>query len=173
MKRYKLFIALFSIIALVSFTSCENDDYWKKGTLDLNFNLNTNNKGYARVVTNVYIDEIPEFNPNREDLIGMSTKDSWIEISNFKYGDYIDRIDIEVAGVGIYSIGSISIRDNVGYITIDENNSRGYFNFMNDVFYRLYMDGSITMSITMYSNVYDGGPILFDVRNIFDLQMRD
>lgn len=173
MKRYKLFIALFSIIALVSFTSCENDDYWKKGTLDLNFNLNTNNKGYARVVTNVYIDEIPEFNPNREDLIGMSIKDSWVEISNLTYGDYIDRIDIEVAGVGIYSIGPISIRDNVGYITIDEDNSRGYLNFMNDAFYRLYMDGSITMSITMYSNVYDGGPILFDIRNIFDLQMRD
>ncbi|MDR1882390.1 MAG: hypothetical protein LBR26_06355 [Prevotella sp.] len=172
MKKYKYFAVLSALVALFSFSSCESD-YWKKGTLSLQFDLDTNNKGYARVARIVYIDEIPEFNPYRETLVGMTTKDTWIEISNLVYGDFIDRIDIDVAGVGVYSIGPISIRNDVDYITIDESSYRGYFNFMNDVNYRLYRDGRINLAITIYSNVYDGGPVYFDIRNIFDLQMRD
>lgn len=173
MKKNIFIAVLFSIVTLVSFSSCERDDYWKKGTLDLKFDFNTTNQGYARIATTVYLDEIPEFNPNRETLIGMSTKDTWIEISNVVYGDVIDRIDIDVAGVGVYRIGPISIRNDVDYITIDDSNSRGYFNFMNDVNYRLYRDGRVNMIVTIYSNVYDGGPVFFDIRNIFDLQLRD
>lgn len=174
MKPYKLLAVVFSIITLFAFSSCERDhDYWKKGTLNVELDLNTNNRGYGRVATTVYIDEIPEFNPNRETLIGLVTKDSWMEISNLAYGDIIDRIDIDVAGVGVYSIGTIIIRNDVDYITIDDSNSRGYSNFMNDVNYRLFRDGRINMVVTIYSNVYDGGPIYCDIKNIFDLELRD
>jgi hypothetical protein len=173
MKCYKnnIFTVILIIITIVAFSSCHVDDYyWKKGTLDVNFDLNLDYYGYAQVFTTVRIQEIPELNLSREDLTGLRTNDAWLEISNLRRNDYIERFYIEVAGVGTYAYETpISIRTDGEVITIDDNT---FFNYMSKVNAFLYRDGAVDMKITFYSRIYDGGPIYFDIKNNLDLEIR-
>lgn len=175
MKYYmnKLCVILLTLLILVGFSSCETDEnyYWKSGTLDIKFNLNIDHNGYGQAYTTVRITEIPQFNPSREDLIGIKTNDSWITISNLLRGDVINRFYIEVPGVGVYAYETpISIREDAAKIIIDDN---AYFNFMRNVNELLYRNGAVDMKITFYSNIYDGGPAYFDISNNLDLEVRD
>lgn len=175
MKKYanKLLAVSLVVFALLAFSSCHSDDddyFWRKGTLDISFDLypSTNN-GYVETTTTVYIDEIPEFNPNREDLMDLVTNDSWLTLSNFLRGDYIDRFYIDVDGVGTYSYEyTISIRYDGEEIVIDDNS---YFNFMRNVNDRLYRYGYVNMRIRMYTGIYDRGPVYLDIQNNLDLEI--
>lgn len=174
MKLYKnkLFAVILTVVAVVMFSSCSSDDYyWKNGTLDVKFNLNLDRNGYSEAFTTVRISEIPEINLSREDIYDMRTNDAWLEISNLKRGDYIDRFYIDVVGVGTYAYETpISVRSDGEIITIDDN---AYFNFMRNVNNLIYRNGAVDMKISFYSRIYDGGPIYFDIQNNLDLELRD
>ena len=172
MKRYRLGLILLTIIVGFSFTSCETDDYWKSGTLDIKFDLHPDTyDGYVQVTTIVRDVEIAEFNPSREDIIDIQLNDAWLEMSNFKRGDYIERFYIEAQGIGTFSFETpISIRETGQIVTVDNN---AYFNFMQDVMNKLAYNKSIRITVTMYTRIYDGGPIYFDMKNNLDLRLTD
>lgn len=177
MKELKktLFTATLLLIGILTFSSCSSDDdyhyQWRSTTLDIGFDLYTSNiNGYAEVSTTVYIEEIVDFNPNREDLINLRTTDSWLILSNFERGNYIDRFYIDVEGVGTYSYEyPISIRFDGEEILIDDDS---YFNFMRDVNNLLYYDGFVNMRIRIYTNIYDDFPVYFDIHNNLDIEVR-
>lgn len=177
MKRYKnkLIAAVIVVFAIISFTSCENEYYWKDGTLDVNFDVYADRNGYDEIYTTVRIEEIPQFNPSREDLVDLVTKDSWMKLSNLRRGDYIDRFYIEVAGVGRFAYERpISIRDDNAEVIIDDYAAPGFFNFMRDVNYNIYRYGAVDMKITFYSRIYNNvEPIYFDIKSNLDLEVRD
>lgn len=168
----KLFLVLALVSGVIAFSSCSSHDYeWRRATLDIQFDMSPNpSNGYVDVSTTVYLDEIPEFNPSRERIVDLVTNDSWLNISNFLRGDYIDTFYIDVAGVGTYRYEiPIKIRQDDEIFTLDDN---GYYNFMRDVNYLLLRDGAVDMRIRMYTNVYDGGPIYFDMQNNLDIEVR-
>lgn len=172
LNKNKLFVVLLTVFTLVAFSSCHVDDYyWKNATLDVNFNLNLDRNGYSQAYTTVRIQEIPEFNPSYDDLTGLRTNDSWLEISNLLRGDVINRFYIEVAGVGTYAYETpISVREDKAIVTIDDD---AYYNFMRNVNDLLYRDGAVSMTVTFYSNIDDGGPVYFDIKNNLELEVRD
>lgn len=174
MKLYKnkLFAVILTVFAIVAFSSCSSDDYyWRTGTLNVEFDLGLDRNGYSEVYTTVYIDEIPQFNPSRDDLTDLRTNDAWLSISGLLQGDIINRFYIDVVGVGTYAYETpISIRQDGQVIEIDDT---AYFNFMRNVNNLLFRNGSVDMKITFYSKIYDGGPVYFDIKNNLELELRD
>lgn len=170
--KNKLFATILTIVTVITFSSCTTDDYyWKTGTLDVKFNMNLDRNGYSQAYTTVRIQEIPEVDFSREEIYDLRTNDAWLELSNLKRGDYIERFYINVAGVGTYAYESpISVRSDGEIITIDDD---AYFNFMRNVNALLYRNGAVDMRVTFHSRIYDGGPIYFGIHNNLELELRN
>lgn len=172
MKLHKLGFILLTIVVGLSFTSCDEDYYWKNANLDIKFNIEPDTyDGYDKVYTVVRDVDISGYNPAREEISSIRLDDAWLELSNFKRGDYINKFYIDVEGVGTYPYEwPISIRSDNEVITIDNDS---YYYFMEDAINRLAYRGSIKVTVTIYTRIYDGGPIYFDLKNNLSLYIRE
>lgn len=174
MNFYKLtLITLFSLVIGFSFSSCDKDrEYNKSGALEADFDLLLNGNGYSQTLTRrISIDEIQNYQRSKEDLLGVELLDAFFELDNLRKYDHIDRINIAVNGVGVYSYTiPINVRYDGEIIIIGD---ASYRDFMYNVIDLLLHDGFVDVKIELYSKIYDGGPIYFGLRNNLNLRVRD
>ncbi len=181
-NKKNLLIAIAVIFTLLSFTSCENEDYSKRGALDVprTSTLYADKYGSFNYYFDIYVVDIQNVNVYREDLISatLNTSEFWIT------GDYIGRTALlaltpETDRGGRY-VSDIPIDNtstsNVGLAYINERDN-GYAMFMEDLANRVITYGSVRLYVkgTFLDRKNVGIPnVTFDleIRNNLDLRIR-
>ncbi len=168
MKRYKnkLFTTLLLIVALVTFSSCENDEYWKATTL--NFETEVPIDPYNGRFN--YTIRILDTDITRMQLLEVRTLNSWLIVSNMVQQDRVTlRLFADGGNISYDYMGTI-YADRNGEFPIDDN---GFKNFMADVIDAMRYKGYVDITITGTSNIGDGGPLIFTFNNSLDIYVRD
>lgn len=170
----KLHKALFIVLTLVvglSFTSCENDYYWKRAEMDFSIPVYGDRNGKFDYTMTIRDVDIQGFNPSREDLVSIRTNVAWLEVAGFISGDVVDYFSIEVDGVGRYDYNyPIRIKNDGDYVEIED---QVFFSFMQDVWIRVLNRGGVDVRVYGSSNIYNDGPFYFDFKNRLELELRD
>lgn len=171
MRRYKnkLFAILLSVLAVISFTSCENDDYLVSTTLDFETEVPIMSNG--RFNKTIRVDEslIKDFKPGREDLLDINTLNSWLTISSMLREDRV-TLSLVADGNISYEFRDVISPNSKGEYVIEDN---GFYNFMIDVIDIIRARGYVDITIFGTSNIGDGGPLLFTFENNIDIYVRN
>jgi hypothetical protein len=159
MKKNIFIAVLFSIVMLVSFSSCESDDdYLVRSGLYCDFLSTSNNKGYfaSNGGGSYSFRDLPDLGYG--DIIGMEYRGTTLTITgDIREGDVIRDLYISVQGVGDFLYASdIEVYKDYEKIVFNTSNDREFYNFMNDVMYKFYRDGRINIVVDGYITNYQG-----------------
>jgi len=183
MKKNIFVAVLFSIIALVSFSSCESDRYeWKRGTLNLSTEFDeepiyTDSHGGFSFWYDLRAEDIRGIDARRLDIVSVESYSS--EIFLF-YGELFrpgDRINIRLKADGVNNCAlrmRVVVMDNgsVEALVIDED----YYllkGFMADMAYNLSRRGQLRFYIEgELLDIFQPTSFDFEARNDFDFEVR-
>lgn len=183
MKNYKnkLFAVLFSVFALVSFTSCEDDDYIVRTGLYCQFLSTSDSRGYfaSEGGGDYTFNNIPDIgrNPDIREFIYNGTV---ISITgDIQPGDVIRDLYIDVEGLGEFRYAkTIPVRYRNELIEYDTYDDPEFYDFMSDAMYHFYRNGWINILVSGYITDRSGTAIR-NVRmdivldNSLDIRIRD
>lgn len=172
MKLYKLGILLVVILAGLSFTSCE-DEEWVRSRLDISTYPDdpyTNSSGRLAVTFDLYDTDIENYNPSRDRLLNIELYKSTLEVysRDFRYDDRLD-VTIETNYGTTFNARLYVDRDGYGYI---DSNDGAFGNFMYDVVNQLASRGRISMTFYIDTGINQRIPIGIDLLNDLNLFIR-
>jgi len=179
-NKNKLLAVLFTVFALVGFSSCsDSDDYeWKRGTLNLSTEYDdepiyTDSRGRFSFSYDLRAEDIRGLDVRRLDIVDVRSYESEIFLfygELFVPGDVIN-IRLEADGVNPRTL-RMAVNNNKEAIVIDADHPL-LVDFMCDLAYNLARRGQL--------NFYIDGELLntpqytyfdFEVKNIFDFEIR-
>lgn len=173
MKKYRLktLLLFMTIMSIVGLSSCDVDDYyWRETRFDFSESVLVDRRtGYFDEIVRILDTDIQGYNPAREDLVAINPLRSWFIMSNIVREDRIDNLRIEAAG-RTYDFRGIISGNLDNEFTVDEP---AYNAFMTDALRELDYRGYLDIRISGRSNIYDGGPIVFNFFNNLDIQLRE
>lgn len=182
MKPYKLLAAVFTIITLFTFSSCETDDYeWKRGTLNLSTEqdkdpIYTDNRGQFNFWYDLRAEDIRGIDARRVDIVDVKSYNSEIFLFKgelFRLGDLVN-IRLRADGMDRCALRMRVVNRNgsIEAMVIDEDYGllKG---FMEDMVYNLAYRGQLRFYVEgELLNIRQSTAFDFEVINDFDFKIR-
>lgn len=175
MKKNFLLYSLMALILGLALTSCSDDDkdYLVKSNFDPMFLPITQN-GNFEARTTIYIEDIPNVNFSKEDIIDIYLKNAWVNVSgDLSRNDDINIYSIIVNGRTLLLDYNINVPNNVNNAGIDITNDNAYINFMYDAMILLNQKGKIDVTVKGYSYLTQGRNLYITLCNNLDLTVRE
>lgn len=172
----KLYLFLLISVLVISFTSCENEDYTKTGklvsdTYDWQYQPQTNNVGTVTVTLDMDIRDIQGYN-TYDRLYQIDLYNSFLTMDS-KYMGTGDEVEIRLWSYGIGEYRNIYKTDNRGITQISSDYDTSYRRFIQDLMDKLYSDGHLTLDVSVRVNRYQIIPFDLELNNNLDLRIRD
>ncbi|NDV79750.1 hypothetical protein [Dysgonomonas sp. 511] len=162
----KLLLIALSLSAILSFSSCSDDDEYRIAT-ELNFEteIGIDYDGYFETTIRVTESYIADFRPGREDLLDIETLSSWLKVSHIPN---LGRAKFHlIANNNIHYYSTTIAPDYYGESLIDD---RDFQYFMIDAIDIIRKKGYVDITIIGESN--NGNPLLFTFYNQVDILIR-
>lgn len=175
MKKNLLFYSLLTFIIGLGFTSCSNndDEYIVKSNFDYTLFPITQN-GNFEVRSTINIEDIPNVNHSREDILDIYLRNAWLNISgDLSRNDDIKIYSITINGKTLSLNYNINITNNIGNNGLDIMNDDAYIDFMYYAMNLLNQKGRIDVTINGYSYLNAGRNLYITLCNNLDLTVRE
>jgi len=172
MKLHRLSILLIVLLAGLTFTSCE-DEEWVRARMDITTAPDdpvTNSSGNLSVTFTLYDTDIQGYDPRTDRLLNIDVYNSYLTLfsRDFRYND---RLDITIETNTRTAIDLRLYVDREGYAYIDSNDS-AFRNFMYDVMNQLVDRGSLNLTFYVSTGINQRIPIGIDLNSDLDLYIR-
>jgi hypothetical protein len=179
MKKNIFIAVLFSIVALVSFSSCESDHYeWKRGTLNLSTEFNdepisTDSHGRFSFWYDLRAEDIGGIDARRSDIVSVESFSSEIFLFHAPLFRLNDIINIRLKADGVNGCVLRMIVNQSKEAQVIDDDYRLLKGFMADMAYNLSRRGQLRFYIEgELLNISQSTRFDFEVRNDFDFEIR-
>lgn len=175
MKLYRFcFTLILSLVGLV-FSSCEDDDVWINGHLDISTpaDAGTDRYGYFEMGERYYSSDIVGYNKHRDRLLDYRFVGSSLYISSSRFIDG-DRLNVSIRTgrmTNPYTVGlrvAWDARNGVYSAFIDTTDPR-YSDFIDQAIFELMDMGYIDLVISVDTGIGRSVPIYVEMLNDIDL----
>lgn len=185
MKKIHLHkLCLFFLVAALafSFTSCEEDDYTVRSTLDISSaNLSGDRNGTFSYYFDIYVGDIKNVDASRRDIIEARLYSSLFYVNginrSLRLGDIVD-LTLETDRGGIFRLQLPVYIDQNGdrYAYLDER-TNGYALFMEDLANKVIAYGNVRLIVSgqftdSQGYIIPNVPFWIDIKNDLDVLVR-